>query len=70
MDTINQNDNSKCEICFDNQSDYTSFITCTHANDFCEVCVKRWLNSGHFTCPKCRIQLPKQKKVSWINIIY
>ncbi len=64
MDIIDQNENSKCEICFENKSDYSSFIICNHANDFCEVCVKRSLKSGHFTCPKCHVQSPAQNEVS------
>lgn len=43
-----------CEICFDKKPTNLPFIPCCHQRNFCEPCIKAWLELGKFYCAKCR----------------
>jgi hypothetical protein len=67
MNVVNPNDDTQCEVCWNERSVYIPLITCTHSHTFCERCIKGWLAGGHSTCPKCRAIWPIQDCVSKEN---
>ncbi len=67
MTTASKNDDTECEVCFDEKSVHIPLFTCTHSHTFCAKCIKIWLTEAHPTCPKCRRKLPIQNYVSQKN---
>jgi hypothetical protein len=47
---------SDCSICFEEMKQGETFVQCitTCKNYFHSDCIKRWLETGHDTCPLCR----------------